>query len=148
MRKSEQFQGFATLYSHSKTVGRGFESSRPCQEKRRLRKRSSFFNDVCLRQMMLALPMMSASPNDVWLRHIFGKHRFIASETSYIIFAKQIHHIAARRCIIDNIIASLIFLSHPVHRVTLIPYSTASKKYQRFKAIALCNRLFFNIKSH
>jgi hypothetical protein len=29
-----------------------------------------FLNDVCLRQMMLALPMMTASPNDAWLRHI------------------------------------------------------------------------------
>jgi hypothetical protein len=28
------------------------------------------FNDVCLRQMMLASPMMTASPDDVWLRHI------------------------------------------------------------------------------
>jgi hypothetical protein len=25
----------------------------------------------------------------------YGKHRITASETSYIIFAKQIHHIAA-----------------------------------------------------
>ena len=29
-----------------------------------------FLNDVCLWQMMLAAPMMMASPNDVWLRHI------------------------------------------------------------------------------
>ena len=29
-----------------------------------------FLNDACLRQMMLAAPMMTASPNDVWLRHI------------------------------------------------------------------------------
>ena len=32
-----------------------------------------FFNDVCLRQMMLATPMMTATPNDVWLRHILGQ---------------------------------------------------------------------------
>ena len=29
-----------------------------------------FLNDVCLRQMMLASPMMTATPNDVWLCHI------------------------------------------------------------------------------
>ena len=53
---------------------------------------------VCLRQMMLASPMMTASPNDVWLRHIllqtshhcerseqhhYAKHNFIwLSQTS------------------------------------------------------------------
>ena len=34
---------------------------------------------------------------------------------------------------------------HPPHRVTLFPYSTASKKYQYFKAIASRNRLFSKI---
>ena len=29
-----------------------------------------FLNDVCLRQMMLASPMMTATPNDVWLCYI------------------------------------------------------------------------------
>jgi hypothetical protein len=29
-----------------------------------------FLNDVCLWQMMLAPPMMTALPNDVWLRHM------------------------------------------------------------------------------
>jgi len=46
-----------------------------------------FLNDVCLRQMMLASPMMTASPNDAWLRHIYGKHRIIAERsgaTSYL----------------------------------------------------------------
>ena len=44
--------------------------------------------------------MMTASPNDVrfandvWLRHIFGKHRIIATNGSNIIFAKQMHHVA------------------------------------------------------
>ena len=32
--------------------------------------KSAFLNDVCLRQMMLATPMMTATPNDAWLRHI------------------------------------------------------------------------------
>ena len=40
-----------------------------------------FLNDVCLRQMMLASPMMTASPDDVWLSHIFGKHRIIAERS-------------------------------------------------------------------
>ena len=43
MQKNEQFQGFATLRSHSKTVGRGFESSRPCQEKSQVDFRLGFF---------------------------------------------------------------------------------------------------------
>ncbi len=53
-----------------------------------------FFNDICLRQMILAPPMMMATPNDVCLTAHYGKHRIIASETSNIIFAKQMHHIA------------------------------------------------------
>ena len=32
--------------------------------------------------------------------------------------------------------ATTSLLSHPVHCVTLFPFSTASKKYQNFKAIA------------
>jgi len=53
-----------------------------------------FLNDVCLRQMMLASPMMTASPNDVCLTARWGKHRIIATNGSNIIFAKQMHHIA------------------------------------------------------
>ena len=49
--------------------------------------------------------MMTASPNDAWLRHIWGKHRIIASETSNIILseAKNIispqamHHLTNNR---------------------------------------------------
>ena len=48
----------------------------------------SFFNDVCLRQMMKAVPMMTAAPNDVCLRAHKGKHRIIASETSNIILSE------------------------------------------------------------
>ena len=40
-----------------------------------------FLNDVCLRQMMLASPMMTASPNDVCLRAHRGKHRIIAKRS-------------------------------------------------------------------
>ena len=47
-----------------------------------------FLNDVCLRQMMLAVPMMTATPNDVCLRAHKGKHRIIASETSNIILSE------------------------------------------------------------
>ena len=46
-----------------------------------------FLNDVCLRQMMLAVPMMTATPNDVCLRAHKGKHRIIATRsgaTSYL----------------------------------------------------------------
>ena len=60
-----------------------------------------FLNYVCLRQMMLATPMMTASPNDAWLRHILGQtSHHCGTKWSNIIFAKQMHHIAARRCII------------------------------------------------
>ena len=40
---------------------------------------------------------------------------------------------------------SLLFLSHPVHCVTLFPFSTASKKYQYFKAIAFTQPPFICI---
>jgi len=45
--------------------------------------------------MMLATPMMTASPNDACLTAHWGKHRIIATNGSNIIFAKQMHHIAA-----------------------------------------------------
>ena len=44
-----------------------------------------FLNDVCLRQMMLVSPMMTATPNDAWLATIYGKHRIIANDMSNII---------------------------------------------------------------
>jgi len=45
--------------------------------------------------MMLATPMMTATPNDVCLTAHWGKHRITATNGSNIIFAKQMHHIAA-----------------------------------------------------
>ena len=54
----------------------------------------SIFNDVCLWQMMLATPMMTASPNDAWLCHILWQtshhcewneqHHFERSEKHHI----------------------------------------------------------------
>jgi len=45
--------------------------------------------------MMLALPMMTASPNDAWLRHILWQtSHHCGTKWSNIIFAKQMHHIA------------------------------------------------------
>ena len=81
------------------TVNHGVVGSSPTGGARKKHfERSAFFNDVCLRQMMLASPMMTASPNDVWLRHIllqtshhcerseqhhYAKHNFIwRSQTS------------------------------------------------------------------
>ena len=59
-----------------------------------------FLNDVCLRQMMLATPMMTASPNDVcltahWaniasLRNVVEQHHICEANASY----------RRRRCII------------------------------------------------
>ena len=40
-----------------------------------------FFNDVCLRQMMLALPMMTLSPMMCALRHIMAMHHIAAGDT-------------------------------------------------------------------
>ena len=113
---------------------------RPCQEKKRLRKQSSFFNDVCLRQMMLG--------NAQWWRlrlmmrgfaTFFGKHRIIAKRSEATSFwakrktsyrPKAIHH------------SSLLLLSHPVHCVTTIPFSTASKKVSELqKSIKNSRRL-------
>ena len=63
-----------------------------------------FLNDVCLRQMMLAPPMMTASPNDVcltahWaniasLRHKVAQHHICEANTSY----------RRRRCIIERML--------------------------------------------
>ena len=47
-----------------------------------------FLNDVCLRQMMLSPPMMTASPNDVCLTAHWGKHRIIATNGSNIILSE------------------------------------------------------------
>ena len=47
-----------------------------------------FLNDVCLRQMMLASPMMTATPNDVWLCHILWQtSHHCETKWSNIIFA-------------------------------------------------------------
>jgi hypothetical protein len=40
-----------------------------------------FENDVCLQQMMLVVPMMTASPYDVCLAAHCGKHRIIAKRS-------------------------------------------------------------------
>ena len=62
-----------------------------------------FGNDVCLRQMMLAKPMMTASPNDVCLRAHGGKHRIIARETCNIMQAKRLaHHIREANASLKN----------------------------------------------
>ena len=52
-------------------------------------------NDVCLWQMMKAKANDDADANDVCLRAHKGKHRIIATAGRNIIFAKQMHHIAA-----------------------------------------------------
>ena len=44
---------------------------------------------------MLATPVMTASPNDAWLRHILGQtSHHCGTKWSNIKFAKQMHHIA------------------------------------------------------
>ena len=67
----------------------GFESHSLRQQKTHfcLPTKVRFLNDVCLRQMMLASPMMTATPNDVCLTAHWGKHPIIAERsgaTSYL----------------------------------------------------------------
>ena len=52
-------------------------------------------NDVGLRPMMTASPNDVRFANDVCLTAHWSKHRIIATIGSNIIFAKQMHHIAA-----------------------------------------------------
>ena len=83
--------------------GQGFESLTPRQQKTHfcLPTKVRFLNDVCLWQMMLAVPMMTATPNDVCLTAHKGKHRIIATRcgaTSYfrsecIISPQAMHHL-------------------------------------------------------
>ena len=55
-----------------------------------------FLNDVCLRQMMTATPNDVRCANDAWLRHILVQtSHHCGTQWSNIIFAKQMHHIAA-----------------------------------------------------
>ena len=99
---SERFKELVLKTSDGATH-RGFESHSLRQQETHfcLPTKVRFLNDVCLRQMMLASPMMTASPDDVWLRHILRQtshHR--ETKWSNIIFAKQMHYIAVRRYII------------------------------------------------
>ncbi|MBR2988192.1 MAG: hypothetical protein IKC64_00535 [Clostridia bacterium] len=62
--------------------------------------KGAFLNDVCLRQMMLATPMMTATPNDVcltahWaniasLRNAVEQHHICEANASYR--RKAMHH--------------------------------------------------------
>ena len=55
-----------------------------------------FLNDVCLRQMMTASPNDVRFANDAWLRHILWQtSHHCGTKWSNIIFAKQMHRIAA-----------------------------------------------------
>ena len=56
-----------------------------------------FLNDVCLsRKWCWLRRVMTASPNDAWLRHVLGQtSHHCGTKWSNIIFAKQMHHIAA-----------------------------------------------------
>ncbi len=57
--------------------------------------------------------MMTASPNDVCLRAHRGKHRIIATNGRNIIFAKQMHHIAAGDASFEDIQGyALIYLQN------------------------------------
>ena len=89
------------------TKGEGIFAKRKhsCQQKTHfcLPTKVRFLNDVCLWQMMLAPPMMTASPNDAWLRHILW-------QTSHHCDQRAQHHICEanasyrrRRCIIFKI---------------------------------------------
>ena len=83
---------------------------RPCQQKTHLclLTKVRFLNDVCQSsqcelygKMMLATPVMTASPNDAWLRHILWQtshhcetkwSNIILSEAKNIISPQAMHH--------------------------------------------------------
>jgi len=56
-----------------------------------------FLNDVCLRQMMLATPMMTATPNDVCLTAHWGQtsHHSRNEVEQHHFERSEKHHIAA-----------------------------------------------------
>ena len=63
-----------------------------------------FLNDVCLRQMMTASPMMMASRMMCALRHIGANIASLRNGVEQHHFERsEKHHIAERRCIIDDI---------------------------------------------
>ena len=81
-----------------------------------------FLNDVCLRQMMLAAPMMTASPNDAWLRHILGQtSHHCGTEWSNIILseAKNIISPQGDASFEDIQGSSLDFIKYAVLRLLL-----------------------------
>ncbi len=92
----------------------GFKSRLSHQRNEQPKGCSFFFgaNDVCLRQMMLASPMMLAYANDVLLRKMIGKHRIIASETSNIIM-NEVNNI------IMNEVNNIIFEQSEKHHFDL-----------------------------
>jgi hypothetical protein len=61
---------------------------------------------------MLATPMMTASPNDAWLRHILWQtSHHCGTQWSNIIFAKQMHHIAVGDASFDKLDTTLVLPS-------------------------------------
>ena len=71
-----------------------------------------FLNDVCLRQMMTASPNDVRCANDAWLRHIWRQtSHHCGTQWSNIIFAKQMHHIAAGDASLKIQGFALIYLS-------------------------------------
>ena len=63
----------------------------------------TFLNDGCLRQMMLALPMMTASPNDAWLRHILWQTSHHCGTKWSNIIMRSITSYLRSKCIIENV---------------------------------------------
>ena len=84
--------------------GRRFKSCHPDQQKSHfcLPTKVRFLNDVCLRQMMLALPMMTLSLMMCALRHITANITSLRGKTSNIIM-RSITSYRYRRCFIENI---------------------------------------------
>ncbi len=85
----QRFGGLAQLGEHLPYKQRVTGSSPVVPTNKKVsfvyRTKETFLNDVCLRQMMLAPPMMTASPDDVASLMFVGKHRIIANEMSNII---------------------------------------------------------------
>ena len=72
--------------------------------------------------MMLAPPMMTATPNDAWLRHISGKHRIIAERSGATSYLRS-------KCIISPQGDASLLLTLFWHYV--IKYNAIEGKYEK-----------------
>ena len=148
MRKSKHFQCFVILLCHSNTVGRGFESSRPCQKILVLRNEDFFIQAAGLAYHPTQVGISSKKAKI----RLFVYHHALACISAawwdtipaelVIYKASPWWYTRLRR---DSTLL-LPIPSSPLCDTISVQYSIkkvsrASKEYQNFKAIASRNRL-------